>query len=66
MDDNVHVQNSLQLAKKLQEQQKDFEFMLYPGGRHGWRNFTGQDAHSKKENMRFIYQYLLRREMPKP
>jgi dipeptidyl-peptidase-4 len=66
MDDNVHVQNSLQLAKKLQEQQKDFEFMLYPGGRHGWRNLTGQDAHSKKENMRFIYQYLLRREMPKP
>lgn len=36
MDDNVHMQNSLQLAGKLQDLGKDFEFMIYPNGRHGW------------------------------
>jgi dipeptidyl-peptidase 4 len=65
MDDNVHVQNSLQLVKKLQEQKKHFEFMLYPGGRHGWRNLPNQDAHSANEVSMFIYKYLLEREMPK-
>jgi dipeptidyl-peptidase 4 len=65
MDDNVHVQNSLQFVKKLQEKKKHFEFMLYPGGRHGWRNLPNQDAHSTNENNLFIYQYLLGKEMPK-
>ncbi len=65
MDDNVHVQNSLQLVKKLQEKKKHFEFMLYPGGRHGWRNLPNQDAHSANEITTFIYKYLLEKEMPK-
>lgn len=65
MDDNVHLQNSLQLVKKLQEKKKQFEFMVYPGGRHGWRNLPGQDAHSTNENNRFIYKYLLEKEIPK-
>ncbi len=64
MDDNVHVQNSLQLIKKLQEKKKHFEFMLYPGGRHGWRNLPAQDAHSANEITRFVYQYLLEKEVP--
>jgi dipeptidyl-peptidase-4 len=64
MDDNVHLQNSLQLVKKLQEKRKHFEFMVYPGGRHGWRNLPGQDAHSTNEITRFIYQNLLERETP--
>ena len=34
IDDNVHVQNSLQLIAKLQELNKDFDMMLYPGNRH--------------------------------
>lgn len=65
MDDNVHVQNSLQLVKKLQEKKKHFEFMLYPGGRHGWRNLREQDAHSANEIAMFIYKNLLEKEMPK-
>lgn len=65
MDDNVHVQNSLQLVKKLQEKKKHFEFMLYPGGRHGWRNLPNQDAHSANEITRFIYKYLLEKDVPK-
>ncbi len=36
VDDNVHLQQSIQLISKLQEEGKDFEMMVYPGGRHGW------------------------------
>ncbi|HCU20492.1 MAG: hypothetical protein A2X05_06370 [Bacteroidetes bacterium GWE2_41_25] len=36
MDDNVHMQNSIYLISKLQDEGKSFEFMIYPGGRHGW------------------------------
>jgi dipeptidyl-peptidase-4 len=36
MDDNVHLQNSIYLISKLEDEGKSFEFMLYPGGRHGW------------------------------
>ncbi|MBI4617401.1 MAG: DPP IV N-terminal domain-containing protein [Planctomycetes bacterium] len=34
-DDNVHVQNTLQLASELQRHGKDFELMIYPASRHG-------------------------------
>jgi dipeptidyl-peptidase-4 len=62
MDDNVHMQNSLQLVKKLQDSKKHFEFMLYPGGRHGWGG--NQQAHSTNENNSFIYKHLLQKEIP--
>jgi dipeptidyl-peptidase-4 len=62
MDDNVHMQNSLQLVKKLQESKKHFEFMLYPGGRHGWGG--NQNSHSTNENNMFIYKHLLKKDMP--
>jgi dipeptidyl-peptidase-4 len=35
MDDNVHLQNTLQFAHALQRAGKPFEMMLYPGSRHG-------------------------------
>jgi dipeptidyl-peptidase-4 len=35
MDDNVHVQNTLQFAYELQRAGKPFELMLYPRSRHG-------------------------------
>ena len=35
MDDNVHMQNSIQLILELQKAGKQFHFMLYPGTRHG-------------------------------
>lgn len=63
MDDNVHMQNSIQLIKKLEERKKHFEFMLYPGGRHGWPG--NQQSHSQNENNLFIYKNLLEKEMPK-
>ncbi|MBX3257278.1 MAG: S9 family peptidase [Chitinophagaceae bacterium] len=62
LDDNVHLQNSLQLVKRLQEAKKHFEFMVYPGGLHGWGG--NQALHSQNENNSFIYRNLLRKEMP--
>ncbi|HLP72197.1 MAG TPA: DPP IV N-terminal domain-containing protein [Bacteroidales bacterium] len=51
MDDNVHIQNSIQLISKLEDEGKVFRFMLYPGGRHGW---GGPKAiHSRNEEYNF-------------
>ena len=41
IDENVHLQNSIQLISKLQDAKKDFEFMPYSGGRHGWGGNKG-------------------------
>lgn len=62
IDDNVHMQNSIQLISKLQDQKKDFEFMVYSGGRHGWGGSKG--AHFQNLKTKFIYKYLLRKEVP--
>ena len=36
MDDNVHMQNSVQFAYELQKAAKPFEMMVYPRQRHGF------------------------------
>ncbi|NSW95789.1 MAG: S9 family peptidase, partial [Bacteroidales bacterium] len=47
IDDNVHMQNSIYLISRLQDEGKTFQFMIYPGNRHG---YTGQKAlHSRNE-----------------
>lgn len=63
IDDNVHLQNSLQLISRLQDAKKDFEFMVYPGGRHGWGGAKG--AHFQNLKTQFIYKYLLERPIAK-
>jgi dipeptidyl-peptidase 4 len=65
IDDNVHIQNSIQLLTKLQDLKKDVEFMPYSGGRHGWRNLPGRNAHYENLKTKFIYKYLLGKEVPK-
>jgi dipeptidyl-peptidase-4 len=35
IDDNVHLQNTLQFAYELQKEGKPFEMMVYPKSRHG-------------------------------
>ncbi len=35
LDDNVHVQNTIQFAYELQKADKPFQLMLYPKSRHG-------------------------------
>ncbi|MDG1252681.1 MAG: S9 family peptidase [Schleiferiaceae bacterium] len=34
-DDNVHVQNSMRLAEELIQNNKDFDYMVYPDKNHG-------------------------------
>lgn len=65
MDDNVHMQNSIQLIGALQDKKKTFEFMLYPGGRHGWSNLKDRWAHFNNEKAAYYYKYLLGKPMPK-
>jgi dipeptidyl-peptidase 4 len=64
MDDNVHMQNSLRLIAALQDAKKHFEFMLYPGGRHGWANLKERWAHFNNERARYFYKYLLEKPVP--
>jgi dipeptidyl-peptidase-4 len=50
MDDNVHMQNTLWLITTLQDLNKPFEMMIYPGERHGWggpkRTFQTNETNS--------------------
>ena len=51
MDDNVHFQNSIYLISRMEDEGKIFEFMLYPGGRHGWGG--AKAIHSRNEANNF-------------
>ncbi len=64
IDDNVHIQNSIQLLTKIQDAKKDVEFMPYSGGRHGWRNLPNRNAHYENLKIKFIYKNLLGKEVP--
>ena len=54
LDDNVHMQNSIYLISKLQDEGKSFQFMLYPNGRHGWSG--SKASHSRNEANNFWLQ----------
>jgi dipeptidyl-peptidase 4 len=51
LDDNVHMQNSIYLISRLQDEGKSFQFMLYPNGRHGWGG--AKATHSRNEANKF-------------
>ncbi len=55
MDDNVHVQNSVQLIGALQRADKDFEVMFYPRARHGI---------SGRHYQRLLYDFMRRALQP--
>jgi dipeptidyl-peptidase-4 len=48
MDDNVHMQNSIWLISRLQDEGKSFQFMLYPDNRHGVRGVKGSHEQNEK------------------
>lgn len=62
MDDNVHMQNTIQLVDALTDRDKHFELMIYPGSRHGFSR--EKSDFDRKERLRFYYQYLLEKPMP--
>jgi len=62
IDDNVHIQNSMELISKLQDLKKDFEFMEYSGGRHGWGG--NKWLHFQNLKTKYIYKYLLEKPVP--
>jgi dipeptidyl-peptidase-4 len=51
LDDNVHMQNSIYLISRLQDEGKSFQFMIYPNGRHGWGG--AKATHSRSEANKF-------------
>ncbi|MBI4879144.1 MAG: S9 family peptidase [Planctomycetes bacterium] len=57
MDENVHLQNTLQLARALQDAGKRFDLMLYPGNRHGVGE-PRQRAHLYELMTRFVLENL--------
>jgi dipeptidyl-peptidase-4 len=59
IDDNVHMQNSIQVIDWLTSHDKDFEMVLYPDSRHGLQ--ADQRAHSNRTSHDFWMRVLLGR-----
>lgn len=57
MDDNVHMQNTIQLIDKFTSMNKHFELMLYPNERHGVR--FPKWIHAQTEYVRFWFKNFL-------
>ena len=55
IDDNVHLQNTIQFAYELQKAGKQFQLMLYPRSRHGIRD-KSLDYHRQ----RLIYDFVMK------
>lgn len=57
IDENVHVQNTLQFAEALQRANKPFSMMLYPGNRHSVAD-PAQKIHLFETMTRYLRQQL--------
>lgn len=53
-DDNVLFAHSTALMKKLQDLQKPFDLMTYPGGKHGLMRQSVMGLHAQANFMRFF------------
>jgi dipeptidyl-peptidase 4 len=62
IDDNVHMQNSMQVVDWLTAHDKPFELMFYPGSRHGLQ--SSQRAHANRETHDFWVRHLLGGRLP--
>ena len=62
IDDNVHLQNSMQVVDWLTEHDRTFELMLYPDSRHGVQ--ASQRKHSAREAHDFWVRTLLNGALP--
>ncbi|MEL6191012.1 MAG: S9 family peptidase [Bacteroidota bacterium] len=57
IDDNVHMQNSIQVVDELTDLDKDFEFMAYPDQRHAYKG--AKRTHFYKSALRFWFREFL-------
>ena len=57
VDDNVHLNNTMQFVKELQYANKQFELMLYPSNRHAIKD-KKQAAHLRKLMTEFVLENL--------
>ncbi len=56
-DDNVHMQNTMQLVDKLIDEGKQFDFMIYPNQRHGFRGT--KRTHSNRLAAQFWFEHFV-------
>ncbi len=57
-DDNVHVQNSMQMANALITANKDFEFFVYPDRSHGISEGKNTRVHLYRKMSKFIHESI--------
>jgi dipeptidyl-peptidase-4 len=57
MDDNVHLQNTLQFVYELQKAGKQFDLMLYPRSRHGVTD-PELNTHLRHRMLDFVLEHL--------
>ncbi|HEY8551139.1 MAG TPA: S9 family peptidase [Vicinamibacterales bacterium] len=62
IDDNVHLQNTLQVVDWLTTSNRRFELMIYPDSRHGLQ--ASQRAHAARETHDFWVRNLLGGKLP--
>ena len=60
LDDNVHMQNTIQFVDKMISLNKDFEMMIYPNERHGY-GFPKRN-HQYREYVQFWFKHFLDKE----
>ncbi|TFG94221.1 MAG: S9 family peptidase, partial [Calditrichales bacterium] len=60
VDDNVHVQNTMQLADALLAHLKNFELLIYPNQFHGYRG--NYRRHSQRNEVDFWFRHFFNRE----
>jgi dipeptidyl-peptidase-4 len=61
IDDNVHLQNTMQFAYELQQAGKQFEMMIYPKSRHGLA-----DAQLSRHERQLMLDFTLKHLHPEP
>jgi dipeptidyl-peptidase-4 len=57
-DDNVLFTHSTALFKKLQDLNKPFDMMTYPGSKHGLLRFASTGPHGYETIVRFFEAHL--------
>ncbi len=61
LDDNVHMQNTIQFIDKLEDLDKEFSMLLYPNKRHGWGG--PKRTHLMRESTQFWFRHFLDKEL---